>query len=101
MSHSSLAEYKIMWENLILLYRPMLNVSAWVAVLKRKALLGLLVPRVATVYYCQPKANETLKRPPFFYFSLYKNYLDKMISSKTSYNFRSFRALNFNSTFSN
>jgi hypothetical protein len=33
---------------------------------ERKAVLGLLVPRAATVYYCQPEANETLKRPPFF-----------------------------------
>jgi len=102
MSHSPLAEYKIIWENLIVQYRPVLNISAWVAVLKRKTLLGLLLPRAATVYYYQPEANETLKRPPvFFYFSFYKNYLDKMISSKMSYNSHSSRALNFQSNFSN
>jgi len=34
---------------------------------ERKAVLGLLVPRAATVYYCQPEASETLKRPQFFF----------------------------------
>jgi len=34
---------------------------------ERKALLGLLVPQAATVFYCQPEANETLNWPPFFF----------------------------------